>query len=122
LIKESRAYGMTNMWQEITERNQLEELSKQSGQEPVLIFKHSTRCGISSMALNRLERSWSDQDSNRIRPFLLDIIQHCDISNAVASTFNVEHESPQVLIIRDGKCVYDASHMGINHADILDAV
>ena len=100
-------------WNKLTSVDQLAQLKEASYQQPILIFKHSTRCSISSMALNRLERSWDDQ-AVQLTPYLLDLISFREISNQIASDFGVTHQSPQILIIQEGKCQFDASHMDIN--------
>jgi bacillithiol system protein YtxJ len=82
-----------------------------------LIFKHSTRCPISSMALNRIERS-KELKEQEVDFYLLDLIQHRDISAEIAETFGVSHESPQILLIKNGECILDASHMGIDPEEI----
>lgn len=110
------------MWLEISEAKQLEEIKEMSRHSPILIFKHSTRCGISSMAKNRLERSWNEKDSVRVQPYLLDLIRYRSVSDAVESEFNVMHQSPQVLIITNGQCIYEASHLGINYEDLMEKV
>lgn len=79
----------------------------------VAIFKHSTRCPISSMVKNRLEKSW--QNINPDTPiYLLNLIEHRDVSSAIAEQFNIPHQSPQLLLVKSGKVVYDASHLSIN--------
>ena len=113
------------LWHQLTDINQLSYIIQTSTQQPatkraVVIFKHSTRCSISSMALNRFESKWTDDDS--IPVYFLDLLNHRDISNEIASVFNVEHASPQVLVIKDGKCVYHASHNGIIVQDVLEAI
>lgn len=82
---------------------------------PVVIFKHSTRCSISSMAKNRMER---DNEPEGIAFYYLDLIRYRGLSNKIAEVFGVYHESPQVLVIRDGKCVYDESHGSISMDEI----
>ncbi|WKN30595.1 bacillithiol system redox-active protein YtxJ [Porifericola rhodea] len=104
-------------WNKLDKVDTLQEIKEKSNLQPILIFKHSTRCSISSMALNRLERDWKTDEAN-IQAYFLDLIKNRDISNEVASTFNITHQSPQVLIIKDGKCVYDNSHMGISYREI----
>lgn len=99
-------------WNKLTSESQLETIKAESAQQPVLIFKHSTRCSISAMALSRMERNWDDAAG--IKPYYLDLIANRSISNQVASKFGVDHESPQILLIQNGECVYDASHMGIS--------
>lgn len=91
----------------------------QSNNKPVLFFKHSTRCSISDMVLQRLERDWKDEYTEKIVPVYLDLLKHRDVSNKIAEKYGVYHESPQVLIIKEGKCVYTASHSDIRLAEIM---
>jgi bacillithiol system protein YtxJ len=107
-------------WNKLTDESQLELIKEESAQQPVLIFKHSTTCSISAMAYSRLERNWSD--SVGIKPYYLDLLRYRSISNRIASEFGVEHESPQALIIHNGECVYDASHMAISFQALQQAV
>jgi bacillithiol system protein YtxJ len=97
-------------WQTLNAMQQLDEIKLSSAEHFVVIFKHSTRCSISSVALGRLERS--EPIPNTIY-FLLDLLQHRDISAATAEMFSVYHESPQVLVIKNGECIYDESHGSI---------
>lgn len=109
-------------WNKLDQIEQIEQIKTASQDNPVLIFKHSTRCSVSSMAENRLERAWKQEEVPSISPYHLDLIQHRDISQALASVFSVPHESPQILIIANGKCVYDTSHMGISYNEIKKVV
>ena len=106
-------------WKRLERLSQIEDLKRESLQKPVLIFKHSTRCSISSMVLNRLKRNWKPEDVEKISPYYLDLISYRDISNAIEKEFNVYHESPQVIILKDGAAAYDNSHSGITYQDIL---
>ena len=106
-------------WKRLEHLSQIEDLKQESSQMPVLIFKHSTRCSISSMVLNRLKRNWKPEDTEKISPYFLDLISYREISNAIAEEFDVYHESPQVIILKDGQAAYDTSHSGINYQDIL---
>lgn len=103
-------------WTNINEISQLEEIDRLSKDKPVLLFKHSTRCSISAMALGRFERSFSEEAS--FNPYFLDLIAHRDISNEIAARYGVRHESPQAILIRDGKAVFDTSHMGISYDEL----
>lgn len=85
----------------------LAQVIEQSFKKPLVIFKHSTRCSISSMALNRID---SAKAVDGIDFYYLDLIKFRNVSNKIATDFNVIHESPQVLLIKDGKCVFHASH------------
>lgn len=106
-------------WNQLTSIGQLAELDEQSKTKPVLILKHSTRCSISLAALGRLERNWKEENSTLIEPFYLDLLQHRDVSNFIAQHYHIEHESPQALLLKNGKCIYSQTHMAINVPDIL---
>jgi bacillithiol system protein YtxJ len=107
-------------WKKLTSIEELEELIVNSEKIPALIFKHSYRCGTSSMVLDRLERNWKGEDNEIIVPYFLDVIRYRAVSNEVESRFGVMHESPQALVIKNGKCVYNESHSGIGYGDIMD--
>jgi bacillithiol system protein YtxJ len=107
-------------WIALNNPEQLEEileLSCSSDHQGVLIFKHSTRCSISHMALSRLERNWKPETVNT-PSYLLDLLAYPEISRLISQKFEVQHESPQVLLIRNAKCVYYASHNAISYDDI----
>jgi bacillithiol system protein YtxJ len=106
-------------WTTLFETAQLEAIDLSSQQAPVLIFKHSTRCSISSAALARLERAWTVADDQSHVAYHLDLIRHRDVSNAIAGHYGIEHASPQVLVIHNGKCVYTESHFGISYAAVI---
>jgi bacillithiol system protein YtxJ len=109
-------------WNKLTHLSQLEQIIKESGEQPVLIFKHSTRCPISSTSLNRLERNWRQEDLQTVKPYFLDLISYREISNAIAQKFQVEHQSPQVLLIQNGESFFDKSHLDIDYHSIKDAL
>ncbi len=104
-------------WINLTSEQELDKIKQESNTQPVLIFKHSTRCSISSMAKNRLDKAQAPED---ILYYYLDLIQYRSVSNKVAEVFSVHHESPQVLLIKNGECVYEESHNGIRMDDILE--
>lgn len=106
-------------WIPLTSETQLEQIRQQSATRPQLIFKHSTRCSISSMVRSRLEKS---APLLHIDFYCLDLIAYRSISGLVAETFQVYHESPQVLLIRNGECIYEESHNGICMEDIAEQV
>lgn len=99
-------------WNRLSAIEELSQIQSESNEQPVVVFKHSTRCSISSAALARFERNWDETAG--IKPYYLDLLNHRDLSNALASQYHIEHQSPQVLVIHKGKCVYDASHMSID--------
>jgi bacillithiol system protein YtxJ len=104
-------------WIVLTEEKQLEQIKEQSKQQPIVVFKHSTKCAASSMAKNRLERETPPADTAF---YFLDLLRYRPLSNKIAADFHVHHESPQILIIRNGECVYEESHNGINMQDIAE--
>jgi bacillithiol system protein YtxJ len=106
-------------WNKLEDAGQLTAINEESKSVKVMLFKHSTRCSISSMALNRIESNWKDSDNQLVKPYYLDLIAHRDISNLIAQQYGVEHQSPQVLVISNGKCIYNASHNNIRYADII---
>lgn len=99
-------------WRQLTNLRQLNEIGEVSTEKAVLIFKHSTRCSVSRMVLKQFENEFDLQD--KIVPYFLDLLQHREISNTIASDYEVQHQSPQVIIIKDGKAVYNASHENID--------
>ena len=109
-------------WNKLTTAAQIDEIKALSTQKPVFIFKHSTRCSISSMSLDRLQRNWKTEDADKIAPYYLDLIAYRAISDQIASDFGVAHESPQVLVIREGKVVYHESHYAISYATLIDQI
>ena len=99
----------------LEESNQVEkiiEMSKNPQFRGVFVFKHSTKCSVSYMAHKGLKQSW--QFKNDMPVFYLDLIKFRSISNQLAEVFNVKHESPQMLMIKDGVCVNNTSHYGVN--------
>ncbi len=105
-------------WNSLTTVEQFDRVLQLSDQIPVIIFKHSTRCSTSSVALNRIERDCVDVNGN-IHFSFIDIISHRFVSNLIAEKLNVEHQSPQLLIIINGKCIYHASHLAISCKEAL---
>jgi len=102
-------------WNPITASNQIEAIKAASFTKPQLILKHSTTCSISKMALARLERAATPA---QIDFHYLDLLNYRNISKEIAESFDVSHESPQVLLIKNGHCVYDESHGGIQMEEI----
>ena len=106
-------------WIALTDEQQLDRINEESKTQPVVIFKHSTRCSISSMAKNRLDR---ETPPEHISFYYLDLLQYRNISNKVAEVYHVHHESPQILLIKNGECTYEETHNGISMADISENI
>ena len=107
-------------WNELIDLKQLEEIQEQSKSTPVLIYKHSTRCPTSRLVLDKLERRWEQDAMQQMRTYYLDLLSYREVSNKIEEIFDVVHQSPQVLIIKDGKAVYDSSHYEIEYERIKE--
>src|SRR5690606_19548067 len=101
-----------------TDIEQLEEIVVQSYEKTIVIFKHSTRCSISRFALNNFERDYN-YPKESISAYYLDLISFRDVSNEIARKFEIEHQSPQIVVIKNGKAIYSASHQSID-AELLE--
>lgn len=106
-------------WKNITDPNQISEIKTTTGYS--LIFKHSTRCSVSMMAKRRFEQDW-DIIPAETNLYFLDLISHRAISAQIADIFEVTHESPQILLIKDGNCVMDASHSEISADEVAEQI
>ena len=104
-------------WIPLNADNQIELIRETSFNKPQLIFKHSTTCSISKMAFSRFERA---EAPDTIDYYYLDLLNYRQISTAVGEKFQVHHESPQVLLIKNGECVYDESHYGIMMDEVIE--
>jgi bacillithiol system protein YtxJ len=109
-------------WEELNDLGQLSRIDEESKTIKVLIFKHSTRCNISNVALERFDRDWKDSNNSKIKSYYLDLLNHRDISSAIADHYHIEHQSPQVLIISNGKCIYSKTHMSIQISEIIENI
>lgn len=108
-------------WNILQSDKQIAKIVERSKDVPCLIFKHSVTCPISSMAKSRLEMQWDITDQN-VEVYYLDLINNRSVSNLIASTFGVRHESPQALLIKDGVCTFNTSHLDISKAGIQKAL
>jgi bacillithiol system protein YtxJ len=109
---------MNQLWSELKDIEQLDELVTLSDSTPVFIFKHSVSCGISAQAKENLEIAMAKTDK-KIIFYYLDLIKYRSISNEIASRFGVTHQSPQILFIKGGKVIFTTSHHKIR-PDIIE--
>lgn len=107
-------------WVLLDDNSKLLKAIEESFTKDVVIFKHSTTCSISLMAKRRLEEDWDDLEN--VIPYYLDLKSFRSISDEVAERFSVHHESPQILLIRKGDCIYDASHFDITIAELKETL
>lgn len=104
---------------DLTDMQDIANIKQRSFEKPQIIFKHSTTCGISSVALNRFKNSDNIAEGDY---YLLNLRKHRDISNAVATEFKVIHESPQIIVVKNGEAIYNDSHFSIDMQDIVKAL
>ncbi|WP_317044383.1 bacillithiol system redox-active protein YtxJ [Confluentibacter citreus] len=104
-------------WLDLNTINQLQTIKDKSTAKTQVIFKHSTRCGISRMVIKQFTEDFVFSE-NQLDLYYLDLIAYREVSNAVANTFNVVHESPQLLVIKNSIVVKHESHGGINDLDL----
>lgn len=104
-------------WIHLTSLSQLETIKEASKTEPVFIFKHSTRCGISSMVIKRFEGLFQEEHQ-KLKVYYLDLLNYRTISDEVGYTFQVMHQSPQLIVVKNGVSVYNASHYDITQTNL----
>ena len=109
------------MWNQLTQIDQLDEVAEKSFDRPVFIFKHSTRCGISRMVLKNFEKQYRLTE-NDVQPYFLDLLNHRDVSNEIATRFGVVHQSPQIVLLKNGECRYTASHGEIDAEELKEKI
>ncbi len=107
-------------WNELQSVESIDQLLAESQQQPVMIFKHSTRCSISAASLDRLERRWNENEVPALKTYFLDLIRYREVSNAIATKLGITHQSPQVIMLKGGKPVHEASHFGIDYQEIVE--
>lgn len=100
-------------WIELTSSEQLKQAIESSVENAVILFKHSTRCSISSMVKSRFESNWNTELS-KVSIYYLDLIAHRNISNEIAELTGIEHQSPQAIVLKNKEVIYDASHSEIS--------
>lgn len=104
-------------WIPLTSLEQIDTIKEQSKSENIFIFKHSTRCGISSMVIKRFEQLF-DESMKNIKVYYLDLLSYRSISDEVGYKFQVMHQSPQLLVVKNGVAIESASHYDIISVDI----
>ena len=105
---------MANKFLKLTDKEELNQLMIDSSKHPVVVFKHSNSCGISSAAYREMEKL--DNVS------LLDVHQSRELSRELATLTGIEHESPQVIVLKDGKAVWTTSHYGVKAGAVAEAL
>lgn len=104
-------------WIPLTSLDQLETIKQTSKTAPVFIFKHSTRCGVSSMVIKQFEKLFEEEHQNLI-VYYLDLLNYRNISDEVGYTFQVTHQSPQLIVIKNEVAVHNASHYDVTQTNL----
>ena len=108
-------------WQSLSSEGELKHIVEESFHNPQAIFKHSTRCGISSMIKNRLEAKW-EKTNPSVPIYMLDLLAQRALSNQIAEEFDIRHESPQLIILENGVSTYHSSHIGISSSAVASHI
>ncbi len=108
-------------WKHLNSLEDLDQVIARSHEQPVAIFKHSTTCGISAMAKEQLFNGW-DLPVEEVELYYLDLLAHRPVSNEVAARLGVVHQSPQIIVIKDGKAIYNISHHAISVDGVKKAI
>lgn len=108
-----KARSIISSWNQPDNSLNIDDLRKKSQQNPVLIFKHSTRCGTSHAIKSHLEDDY-DQYLSDLDFYYVDLIKYRPLSDNIADELNVQHQSPQVILLMNGEVVYHTSHQAIN--------
>ena len=104
-------------WIPLTSLEQLESIKTASETEAILIFKHSTRCGISRMVIKQFENLFTEETKN-LKSYYLDLLNYRNISDEVGYSFQVMHQSPQLIVVRNGVAVAHSSHNDITQTNL----
>lgn len=120
-MRKDQESGLPANWKELIDVREVAKLIEQSNHKPIGIFKHSIRCGISTMIKYQLEENW-DLDPADIDFYYLDLITHRPTSNEVSAQTGVTHQSPQVIILDKGQVIHHSSHHAISVGRIREAL
>ncbi|MBD8018273.1 bacillithiol system redox-active protein YtxJ [Kaistella pullorum] len=117
LGKSASPESAPDFWKYIESESDLDKAISESSERKVAIFKHSTRCHISKMVLKNFEREVQQNDGD-VSYYFLDLLEYRPISNRIESDLNVVHQSPQLIVLKDGKAINHMSHQGITTSGI----
>ena len=107
-----------DIWQKLSTVQELEKLIADSSTAPQVIFKHSTRCGVSRIVLRNFEKDW-DTDLNNANLYFLDLLAFRDVSDKIAELTGVHHQSPQLIYLMDGEVKFHRSHHAIDAEEVI---
>lgn len=108
-------------WTDIIDVSQLDSIEEESKSVPVLIFKYSTRCNLSTFMLKKFEKKF-DYEGGSVKPYFLDIRAFRNISDEIAIRYGIAHQSPQIILIKGNRATYYANHEHIKFEDFKERV
>jgi bacillithiol system protein YtxJ len=114
--------GIMSEWEELESISNLEEVLRESARQPVLFFKHSLTCPISARAFSQFKQYLESAESRQVRNCLIVVQSAREVSRHLAEAIGVRHESPQAILVRDGRATWDESHFGITSDRLISAV
>jgi len=120
-LRKSKEAGIHQDWKVLDSVEQLEKIMEAAGEKPIVFFKHSTTCGISAMAKNKLESAW-DFNTDDMDFYYLDLLSHRPVSNKIAELLRVVHQSPQIIVVKNGQVVFHNSHHAIGVDSLKDGL
>lgn len=120
-IQHKHQDSLPSGWHALENIDHLDSILEASHHKPQLLFKHSIRCGISSHALQNLLDEWQ-LDPENLDSWYLDLINHRAISNAIAEKTGIPHQSPQAILLKNGKVVYHKTHSAIMYKSLVAAL
>jgi len=107
-------------WIDLNNESQLDDIQKISKNKSIVIFKNSSRCSISRFVLKQFENEFNLQD--KMDCYFLDVLKNREVSNEISKRFKIIHQSPQLIVIKDGLAIYNASHEAIDAAELKKMV
>lgn len=122
IFGENSSPSKQDFWKEITSEEDLDKAIEESKNSLVVIFKHSTRCIISKTVLKNLEIEVIKNNNYNIKFYLLDLLNWRNLSNLIAEKLQVTHQSPQILVLKNGVVVHHASHENIDLQNVLKLI
>lgn len=105
-------------WKHLTDEKELGNILSPENEKVNLIFKHSTSCSISATALDRLTRKWNEDKMSGTETYYVDLLAYRNLSNEISRATGIAHQSPQVIVVKDGEVLYENSHFGIDYQEI----
>ncbi|SMO59711.1 bacillithiol system redox-active protein YtxJ [Melghirimyces algeriensis] len=109
-------------WKEITTLEEWDQALLRSKDEPVLIIKHSTRCPVSADAWKEYQEFVQENAPKSASYMMVKVIESRDVSNKIAEDLDIQHKSPQAILIKDGRAVWNDSHWHITKSSLSEAV